>query len=120
MVKKQEKTAGKTAKASKTNESVIVNLDLERVFRPDWGATIQLETLCPEWLSNTELNEMVDALRGLDRTMAQVVANCLCDCWCGYRICLTGVKHIDMMLLDFYQRILDTVKTKGAKLEPAF
>ena len=112
--------AGKTAKASKADEPVIVNLDMERLFLPDRGAKEQMMMLCPLWLNDDDLDEMVDALRGLDRTMAQVVANSLCDCWCGYRICLTGVKHIDMMLLDFYQRILDTAKTKGAKLEPAF
>lgn len=120
MANKKEKTAGKTAKVSKKDESVIVSLDLERVFRPDWGASIQLETLSPEWLPINELDEMVDALRGLDRTMAQVVANSLCDCWSGYRLCLTGIKNIDMMLMDFYQRILDTAKSKGAKLEPVF
>ena len=115
-----KKAAGKTARTSKADESVIVNLELERVFLPDWEVKEQMMMLCPLWLNDDDLDDMVDALRGLDRTMAQVVTNSLCDCWSGYRLCLTGIKNIDMMLLDFYQRILDTAKTKGAKLEPAF
>ena len=112
--------AGKTAKASKADEPVIVNLDLGRLFLPDREVKEQMMMLCPLWLNDDDLDEMVDALRGLDRTMAQVVANSLCDCWSGYRLCFTGIKNIDMMLMEFYQRIMDTAKTKGAKLEPTF
>lgn len=119
-MKKEKKTAATAATENWKKELLTVCLHLERMFQPDKTAFEQFDLLCPEWVPMSLYEEMANALKGLERVMAQTVVNCLIDCWSGHRLCLTGIRHIDMMLCDFYHRILVIAREKGVTLEPQF
>ena len=116
----KKNTAASAETENKKTELVTVNLHLEQMFQPDGTAFEHFDLLCPDWVPMPLYHEMADALKGLERVMAQTVVNCLVDCWTGRRLCLTGIRHIDMMLCDFYHRILVIAQEEGVTLEPIF
>ena len=67
-------------------ELITVNLHLEQMFQPDGTAFDHFDLLCPDWVPLPLYHEMADALKGLERVMAQTVVNCLVDCGTGRRL----------------------------------
>lgn len=88
-----------------------------RGYEPDGFCLSLWNMTMPDWIPENLRADMVDALRGYDEDMALEIADNLIDCWTGLGLHVTGIRHVDAMLWDFYWRILDCAHTKGIKIE---
>ena len=113
--------ANQTAISSKTRKDQKMKIFYSelnnRGYEPDGFCLSLWNMTMPDWIPENLRADMVDALRGYDEDMALEIADNLIDCWTGLGLHVTGIRHVDAMLWDFYWRILDCAHTKGIKIE---
>lgn len=105
---------GKTRKDQKMK---IFYHDLKHSVESDRFALGLLNDSMPDWLYKGLRKDMVYSLKGFTEDVALEIVDNLIDCWTGLGLHLTGIRHVDAMLWDFYWRILDCAHTKGIKIE---
>lgn len=120
-MKKTVAPANQTAISSKTRKDQKMKIFYSelnnRGYEPDGFCLSLWNMTMPDWIPENLRADMVDALRGYDEDMALEIADNLIDCWTGLGLHVTGIRHVDAMLWDFYWRILDCAHTKGIKIE---
>ena len=109
---KQKNSTAASRSYKEVQESAIVRQDLVRMFRPDAQAMEHVDVFWPEWMDTKIYPKVVDAMRGLNPVMAQVVANNLGDCFSSGTITLTGIGHIDTVMCGLYHDIFECANTK--------
>lgn len=110
--------AAMSSKTRKDQKMKIFYSELNnRGYEPDGFCLSLWNMTMPDWIPENLRADMVDALRGFDENMALEIADNLIDCWTGLGLHVTGIRHVDAMLWDFYWRILDCAHTKGIKIE---
>ena len=109
-----------TAISSKTRKDQKMKIfyhDLKHSVESDRFALGLLNDTMPDWLYKGLRKDMVYSLKGFTEDVALEIVDNLIDCWTGLGLHLTGIRHVDAMLWDFYWRILDCAHTKGIKIE---
>ena len=94
--------------------------DLRSKYQPDDFAKGLLEATFPSWLSDRLRSQAVDALRGLDKSMALEVADDLVDCWTYGVRHYVGIRQIDDLLHSMYNKILYCAEQQGVELPMHF
>ena len=119
-MKKRDFPEFQTAISSKTRKDqkmTIFYSELNRCVKPDGFALSLLNDTMPDWLYKGLRKDMENSLKGFTEDVALEIVDDLIDCWSGLGLNLTGLRHVDSMLWDFYWRILDCAHTKGIKIE---
>ena len=119
-MKKTVAPANQTAISSKTRKDQKMKIfyhDLKHSVESDRFALSLLNDTMPDWLYKGLRKDMVYSLKGFTEDVALEIVDNLIDCWTGLGLHLTGIRHVDAMLWDFYWRILDCAHTKGIKIE---
>lgn len=119
-MKTRDFNAFQTAMGSKTRKDqkmTIFYSELNRCVKPDGFALSLLNDTMPDWLYKGLRKDMENSLKGFTEDVALEIVDDLIDCWSGLGLNLTGLRHVDSMLWDFYWRILDCAKTKRIMLE---
>ena len=119
-MKKTVAPANQTAISSKTRKDQKMKIfyhDLKHSVESDRFALGLLNDSMPDWLYKGLRKDMVYSLKGFTEDVALEIVDNLIDCWTGLGLHLTGIRHVDAMLWDFYWRILDCAHTKGIKIE---
>lgn len=119
-MKKTVEPANLTAISSKTRKDQKMKIfyhDLKHSVESDRFALGLLNDSMPDWLYKGLRKDMVYSLKGFTEDVALEIVDNLIDCWTGLGLHLTGIRHVDAMLWDFYWRILDCAHTKGIKIE---
>lgn len=119
-MKKIVAPANQTAISSKTRKDQKMKIfyhDLKHSVESDRFALGLLNDTMPDWLYKGLRKDMVYSLKGFTEDVALEIVDNLIDCWTGLGLHLTGIRHVDAMLWDFYWRILDCAHTKGVKIE---
>ncbi len=96
---------------------LISNQSWEMNFVPDPFATAVLADSKPDWIPMDLFFDITDSLRGFTEDMALIIVDDLIDCWSGLCMHVTGYRHIDHILGEFYARILTCAFKKGINLE---
>lgn len=104
-------------KIRKDQKMKIFYHDLKHSVESDRFALGLLNDTMPDWLYKGLRKDMVYSLKGFTEDVALEIVDNLIDCWTGLGLHLTGIRHVDAMLWDFYWRILDCAHTKGIKIE---
>ena len=119
-MKKTVEPANLTAISSKTRKDQKMKIfyhDLKHSVESDRFALGLLNDSMPDWLYKGLRKDMVYSLKGFTEDVALEIVDNMIDCWTGLGLHLTGIRHVDTMLWDFYWRILDCAHTKGVKIE---
>lgn len=119
-MKKRDFKAFHAAKGSKTRKDQKMKIfysDLNLCVGSDGFALGLLNDTMPEWLYKGLQKDMVNSLKGFTEDVALEIVDDLIECWSGLGLHLTGIRHVDAMLWDFYWRILDCAHTKGIMIE---
>ena len=109
--------AAMSSKARKDQKMKIFYSELNHRVESDGFALGLLNDSMPDWLYKGLRKDMVNSLKGFTDGVALEIVDDLIDCWTGLGLHLTGIRHVDAMLWDFYWRILDCAHTKGIKIE---
>ncbi len=104
--------AGKNS-VSREPEMIISDQSREMNFVPDPFAFSVLLDSKPDWIPMGLFFDITDSLRGFTEDMALLIIDDLIDCWNGLGMHVTGYKHIDNILGEFYARILTCAFKKG-------
>ena len=113
----EEFFATKGSNSRKKMKMKIFYHDLKHSVESDGFALGLLNDSMPDWLYKGLRKDMVNSLKGFTDGVALEIVDDLIDCWTGLGLHLTGIRHVDAMLWDFYWRILDCAHTKGIKIE---
>ena len=119
-MKKTVEPAFLTAMSSRTRKNQKMQIfyhDLKHSVESDDFSLGLLNDAMPDWLYKGLRKDMVYSLKGFTEDVALEIVDNLIDCWTGLGLHLTGIRHVDAMLWDFYWRILDCAHTKGIKIE---
>ncbi len=74
-----------------------------------------LKNSMPKWIFRRLRKDMEESLKGFTNDVALDIVDILFDCWSGLGLHLTGIRHVDAMLWNFYWRILDCARKKHIK-----
>lgn len=104
-MKQTSKSQSKPRKVCVIGEFDIVN-DLRSEYQPDSFAEGLLEDTYPEWMPERLRQQMKDALCGLTKGMALVVADNVFNCWTYGVRHYTNILYVDRLLNSLYNKIL--------------
>ena len=105
-----------SGKMRKDQKMKVFYHDLKHSVKSDGFSLRLLNDTMPDWLYKGLRKDMVYSLKGFTDEVALEIVDNLIDCWSGLSLSLTGIRHVDAMLWDFYCRILDCAHTKGIEL----
>lgn len=106
--------------SNRTSELRLVLNDQTSRYKVHPECTARLVEGMPLWMPPELFFEMVDGLRGWRKGLAEVmVTNLLVFCTGGGRR-LTGLPHVDGVLMELYRRIDTFASVNGMTLEPLF
>ena len=105
-----------SGKIRKDKKMKVFYHDLKHSVKSDGFSLRLLNDTMPDWLYKGLRKDMVYSLKGFTDEVALEIVDNLIDCWSGLSLSLTGIRHVDAMLWDFYWRILDCAHTKGIEI----
>lgn len=120
MMKKNKKTTAANQSSNQTRELNIVMNDQTSRYKLHPECCARLADGLPLWVPPEIFFEVTDGLRGFRKGLANVmVENILMFCTGSGRH-LTGLPHVDNVLLELYRHIGSFAVINGYKLEPLF
>ena len=106
-------TKGLSVNPIKVVRTPINTHELKGQIETDGFALSLLEDTMPNWIPVWLQRKLKNSLRGYNEEAALWIAESLMDCYHGYALTTTGIKHIDDLLWSLYHEILFTARTEG-------
>lgn len=119
-MKKNKKTTAANQGSNQTRELNIVMDDQTNRYRLHPECCVRLVEGLPLWVPPELFFEVTDGLRGFRKGLVNVMVDNILMFCTGNGRHLTGLPHVDNVLLELYRHIGNFAVINGYKLEPLF